>query len=94
MREWAEKEVIAGDAVKTLKALKIRPESWQERTVAGQPGLSVVGDFLDKKEKKVGYAVFVAGKTHTAVLTLIVAAKDFEGCKAKFEGIVESYKEK
>jgi hypothetical protein len=94
LREWAEKEVIAGDAVKTLKALKIRPESWKEQTVAGQAGLSAVGDFLEKKEKKVGYAVFVPGKTHTAVFTLIVAAKDFEGYKARFEEIVDSYKEK
>ncbi|HOX58093.1 MAG TPA: tetratricopeptide repeat protein [Candidatus Paceibacterota bacterium] len=94
LREWAEKEVIAGEAVKTLKALKIRPESWQERTVAGQAGMSVVGDFMDKKEKKVGYAVFVPGKANTAVMTLIVPEKDFEGCKPAFEAVVDSYREK
>ena len=77
----------------TLKALQIRPESWKERTVAGRPGLSVVGDFMEKKHKKVGYAVFVPGKTHTAAFTLIVAAKDFEACKPNFEAIVDSYKE-
>jgi len=94
LREWVEKEVIEGDAIKTLKALKIRPESWQERTVAGQRGLGVVGDFLEQKQKKVGYAIFVPGKTRMAAFTLMVAAKDFAACKPKFEAIVDSYSEK
>jgi hypothetical protein len=92
LREWAEKEVIAGEAVNTLKALKIRSESWKERTVAGAPALSVVGDFEEGKEKKVGCAVFTAGKTNSAVITLIVPAKDFEACQPRFEAIVDSYK--
>ena len=94
LRDWVEKDVIEGDAVKTLKALKIRPESWKERTVAGQRGLSVVGDFLEKKEKKVGYAIFVPGKAHMATFTLVVAAKDFQACRPDFEAIVDSYREK
>ncbi len=93
LREWAEKEVIEGEAVKTMKALKIRPESWKERTVAGVPALSVVGDFEEGKEKKVGYAVFTAGKTNSAVLTLIAPAKEFEACRPQFEALVDSYQE-
>ena len=94
LREWAEKEVIEGEAAKTMKALKIRPESWKERTVAGNPALSVVGDFEEGKEKKVGYAVFSLGKSNAAVFTLIAPAKDFEASQPKFEAIVDSYKEK
>jgi hypothetical protein len=94
LREWAEKEVVEGEAEKVLKALKIRTESWKERTVDGQPAVSVMGDFEEAKEKKVGYAVLFAGKTNSAVLTLISPAKDFEAAQPKFEAIVDSYKEK
>ncbi len=93
LREWAEKEVVEGQTAKTMKALKIRPESWKERTVAGAPALSVVGDFEEGKEKKVGYAVFTAGKTNSAVLTLIAPAKEFEVCQPQFEALVNSYQE-
>ena len=94
LREWAEKEVVEGEAAIALKALKLRPESWKERTVGGLPALSVVGDFEEGKEKKVGCAVFTTGKANTAVLTLITPAKDFDAFQSKFEAIVDSYKEK
>ncbi len=94
LREWVEKEVVEGDAAKTLKALKIRTESWKERTVGGCPALSVVGDFEEGKEKKVGYAVFSAGKSNAAVFTLTAPVKDFEASRPTFEAMVDSYKEK
>jgi hypothetical protein len=94
LRDWVQKELIEGEAVMTLKALKIRPESWKERTLDGHPALSVLGDFEEGKEKKIGYAVTSAGTTHTAVFTLIVPAKDFESSQPAFEAIVDSYKEK
>ena len=93
LRAWAEKEVIEGEAVKVLKALTIRPDSWKDRTVAGKPGLSVMGDFEDGKDKKVGYGVFSMGISNAVVFTLITAAKDFEAFQPKFEALVDSYKE-
>ena len=94
LREWVEKEVIEGDAIKSMKALKIRPDSWKERTVAGHPALSVVGDFEEGKEKKVGYAVFTFANTNAAVFTLLAPAKDLEAYQPKLDAIVDSYKEK
>jgi hypothetical protein len=94
LREWAEKQVIEGDAMKTMKALKIQPDSWKDRTVGGRPALSVVGDFEDGKDKKVGYAVFTFANTNAAVFTLITTAKDFEAFQPQFDAIVDSYKEK
>lgn len=93
LREWAEKEVVEGQTAKTMKALKIRPESWKERTVAGHPALSVLGDFEEGKEKKAAYAVFSAGKTNTAVFTLTSPARDLEAARPQFEAIVDSYRE-
>jgi len=94
LREWAEQEVKEGEANMTLKALKIRPESWKERTVAGSPAFSVMGDFEEGKEKKVGYAVFSVGKSNAAVFAVIAPAKDFEASQPKFDSIVDSYQEK
>jgi tetratricopeptide (TPR) repeat protein len=94
LRAWAEKEITDGEGAKTLKELTIRPDSWKDRPVAGQPGLSVIGDYVDGKDKKVGYAVFTLGNTNAATFVLLTDAKDFETFQPKFEAIVDSYKEK
>jgi len=62
LRAWADKEIADGEGSKVLKELTVRPESWKDRPVAGRPGLSFVGDFVDGKEKKIGYAVFTFGR--------------------------------
>ena len=94
LRTWAEHEVAKSEASKTLKALVIRPDSWKERSVAGKPGLSLVGDYEEGKEKKVGYSVFTLGNSNAAVFSLYAPAKDFEAFQPKFDAIVDSYKEK
>ncbi len=94
LRAWADKEIAEGEGSKTLKELTIRPDSWKERTVNGKPGLSLVGDFVEASEKKIGYAVFTLGDTKAATFVLLCPAKDFEAFQPKFEAIVDSYKEK
>jgi hypothetical protein len=94
LRAWAEKEITDGEGSKILKELTIRPDSWKDLTVAGKPGLSVIGDFVEGKDKKVGYAVFTFGNTNAATFVLLADAKDFEAFQPKFEAIVDSYKEK
>jgi len=94
LRAWADKEIADGEGSKVLKELTVRPESWKDRPVAGRPGLSFVGDFVDGKEKKIGYAVFTFGETNAATFVLLIQAKDFEGFLPKFDAIVDSYKEK
>jgi hypothetical protein len=94
LRAWADKEIADGEGSMVLKELTIRPESWKDRPVAGKPGLSFIGDFVDGKEKKVGYAVFTFGDTKATTFVLLAQAKDFEAFLPKFEAIVDSYKEK
>jgi hypothetical protein len=94
LRAWAEKEIADGEGSKILKDLVIRPESWKDRMVAGKPGLSFIGDFVEADEKKIGYAVFTFGNTNAATFVLLAGAKDFEAFQPKFEAIVDSYKEK
>jgi hypothetical protein len=94
LRAWADKELTEGEGSKTLKEFQIRPDSWKDRTVAGKPGLSLIGDFVEGAEKKIGYAVFTFGETTAATFVLLCQAKDFESFQPKFEAIVDSYKEK
>ncbi len=89
VRDWAEQQAAEGSMV--LKVVQIRPESWKERTVAGRPGVSVLGDFVEENEKKVGYAVFTLGPTNAAEFVLLIRAKDFEAFRPKFDAIVDSY---
>jgi len=92
LRTWAKQEVAKSEG--RSKTLKIRPESWKVRPVADCPALSVVADFEEGKEKKVGYSVFTLGNSNTAVFSLYAPAKDFEAFQPKFDAIVDSYKEK
>ena len=77
-----------------MKELTIRPDSWKDRTVAGKPALSFIGDFVEGKDKKIGYAVFTFGNTNATTFVLLVDAKDFEAFQPKLDAIVDSYKEK
>ena len=94
LRAWADKEITDGEGSKTLKELTIRADSWKDRPVAGKPGLSVIGDYVEGEEKKIGYAVFTFGNTNAATFVLLAPAKGFEAFQPKFEAIVDSYKEK
>ena len=94
LRAWADKEIADGEGSKALKELTIRPDSWKDRTVAGKPGLSLIGDYVEGAEKKIGYVVFTLRNTNAAMFGLLAKAKDFEALQPKFEAIVDSYKEK
>jgi hypothetical protein len=94
LRAWAEKEIAQGEGRESLKELQIRPDSWKDRTVAGKPGLSLIGDYVEGAEKKIGYVVFTLRNTNAAMFGLLAKAKDFEALQPKFEAIVDSYKEK
>jgi hypothetical protein len=92
LRAWADQKIAAGD--KIFANLKVRPDSWKERTVAGNPALSLVGDFAEGKDKRVISAVLTFGKTNAAMLVLKTLEKDFDALQPDFEAIVDSYKGK
>jgi hypothetical protein len=94
LRAWADKEIAQGEGSKPLKALKIRPDSWKDRTVAGKAGLSLIGDYVEGAEKKIGYVVFTLGNTNATMFGLFAKAKDFDAFQPQFEAVVDSYKEK
>jgi hypothetical protein len=81
---------LAEDA-KILKDFTVRSDSWQDRTVAGQPAVSVVSDYMDGKSKKVAYQVWSFGPTNAVCFYTRVPAADFEGFRPKFDAVVNSY---
>ena len=89
-RFWA--ELKTAEAAKVLKNFQIRGDSWKERTVSGQPGVSVIGDFVEGQDKKIAYGVYALVNTNALEFLLRIKAKDFEGFRPKFDALVDSCK--
>ena len=90
LRAYADSKMAEG--MKALKEMKVRPDSWKDRTVTGQPGLSAIADFVEGREKKTGYIVvsFIGNK---AVQFLTYAgAADFDNFLTQFNSIIDSLK--
>jgi tetratricopeptide (TPR) repeat protein len=90
IRAFAEQAVTEG--TQTLKDFKIRDGGWQQRTVAGQPAISFVADYLFQNNKSVSYCVFTFSKTNAVEFSLMINQKDFETFRPKFDAIIDSYK--
>jgi hypothetical protein len=90
VRDWANQALNEG--TETLKDFKVRPDGWQDRTVDGHPGLSVIGDFVEGKDKKIAYTVLSFGHTNVVDFTFLADAAAFDGLRPKFDAIVDSYK--
>jgi hypothetical protein len=81
---------LAEDA-KAAKDFKVRSDSWQDRTVAGQPAVSVVSDYMEGKANKVAYQVWSFGPTNATCFQTRVPAADFDGFRAKFDAVINTY---
>ncbi len=90
LRAYADSVVKEGS--RTLKDLKVREDSWKEITIAGQPGLSVVADFVEMKEKQTAYAVFSFRGTNALEILTYAPATDFEAFKPKFQAVIDTAK--
>lgn len=92
-RAWAEHGLEK--TRKSFKEWKVQPDSWQERTVAGFPAVSAVGEYLADGRKKVAYGVFVLGKESASQWMLTGCdPADFVRLRADFDKIVETYQAK
>jgi hypothetical protein len=89
-RDWANSRIT--EDAKYLKNLEIRAESWQDRVVAGHPGLSYLGDYVEGQEKMISYGILSLDEKTATEFQFQLPAKDFEALRTKFDGIVESYR--
>ena len=87
VRVWADKLLQEHGA---SKEIKVRADSWQERNVAGEEGVSVIADFRDGKEDKIAYLVCSLGKRRATSFVLLTKAQDFEAMRGKWDAIVDS----
>ena len=60
--------------------------------MAGQPGLSMMADFVEGREKKVSYSVFAFINTNAVGFLAYAPAADLEAFKPQFEAIMDSLK--
>jgi tetratricopeptide (TPR) repeat protein len=81
-------------AAKMYKDFQIRPDSWKDRTIAGQPAVSAIGEYTEGKTKKVGYGVWSFGGTNGVYFETLASANDFESVQPKIDAIIDSYQTK
>lgn len=79
---------------KIYKSFQVRADSWQDRTVAGQPALSVVSDYVDGEAKKVLYGVWNFGPANGACFYASLPAADFGAFQPKLDGVIASFQMK
>jgi tetratricopeptide (TPR) repeat protein len=90
LRACADAQIVEG--TRTLKDLKVRADTWKDRTVAGQPALSVVADFVESREKKVSYLVFTFLENNALQFLTCTDPADFEAFRPQFDAIIDSCK--
>jgi len=78
-------------AAKMYNDFQIRTNSWRNRTLAGQPGLSVVTDYAQGKNKKTGYGAWSFGRTNGVYFQMITSPEDFGALQPKMDAIIDSY---
>ena len=90
LRAYANSVIKEGS--KALKDMKVREDSWQDITLAGQPALSVVADFLEMKQPQTAYAIFSFRGTNAVEILMYAPSPDFEALKPKFQAVIDSAK--
>jgi hypothetical protein len=92
VRGWAESEVA--DFAKAWKNFKVRPDSWNNKMIAGREGVTFVGDYVDAQTNKVAYAAFAFGAMNAAEIIMLTTREDLESLRPKFNTILDGYQTK
>jgi hypothetical protein len=89
VRAWAEYQVA--QAAKSLKDLKVRPESWQDRTLSGNSAVGLTADYVGSEHKNVAYGIFTFNGTNAMELYFSLTADQFDSFRPAFDAIINSY---
>ncbi len=92
LREFANAQL--GEDAKVFKDFQVRTDSWKDRTLAGQPAVSVVSDYVEGNVKKVAYQVWSFGPVNVTCFFSRIPASDFDAFQSRFDGIISSYQTK
>jgi hypothetical protein len=80
------------DGYKVLKDLKVRPDSWKDETIAGQPALSLMADFVENHQNKAAYALFTFVGTNAVEFLTYTPTADFEEFLPKARAVISTIK--
>jgi hypothetical protein len=87
-RAWAEEHA----AKNKTSNIKIRPDSWQNITIDGRPGVSYVAEGTTGGKKWVQYLVQVLGTKNSELFVLTCAPDKYGALKTQFDTILSSYR--
>ncbi|HEX3719994.1 MAG TPA: tetratricopeptide repeat protein [Verrucomicrobiae bacterium] len=87
-------EAGAVEQAKMFKDFKIRPDSWKEFTLAGNPAASVVCDYTDGKTPAVSYHTWGFDSSNSVHFDVYVHASDFDAFHPKIDAVINSYQTK
>lgn len=92
-RAWADSDFLDA-AMKELKDVKVRPQSWQNHVIAGRPAVSCVADYVDRERPMVLFSAYLTGPKTSEHFSLACEATKFEALRGPFESIIASYRKK
>jgi hypothetical protein len=73
------------------KDFKVRSDSWKDRTVAGQPGLSFLSDYTQGDNTKVAYTVCSFVGTNGVAFVMSATAQDLAALQNNWDSVIDSY---
>ncbi len=85
----AKRELVGVE--RRFKDYTLRPESWQERRIAGSPAISFVGDYKESNDDYVQYRVYMLDDMKIEFI-FKVAAERFDEFLPTFDSIVSSFR--
>jgi hypothetical protein len=82
------------DDAKMYKDFKVRADSWKDLTLAGNPALSVVGDYVEGNRTNVAYHVWSFESTNSVRFDVYVLASDFAAFRPRIDAVINSFQTK
>jgi hypothetical protein len=79
--------------LKAYKDFKVRSDSWTERTVSGNPGVSYIADYIARKKNMVRYCVYGLGESTAIEFCVKIERDHFDRFRSSFDTIVNTYRE-
>lgn len=89
LRAYADHQIAM--AKKFTQEFNVRPDSWQETTVAGQPALRCTADRTHGPVKNIAITTFALVDGNTVDFTAYIAPEDVETFRPVYDGIIASY---
>ncbi len=90
LKQMAERELSG--AKERFEAYELREGSWTERTIAGHPAISFVGDYMRDGKTWVQYRLYTLTDDLRLEFIFRTPADRFEGLRAAFDSVAENLK--